>query len=164
MNLLQCFDAVGWVAGRASGLSKTEWWGAGVVICMERCADLHMAQLMPLLLTVSCFSKIQIGSTFLVPSHLGSPGKRAVKRMCVIVCLVNGMLMCVSAGRLPASVPPQAQPYSSSVGLSSSSGAVSQSHTYRAAGGSPVGSQSTSVAQPPPWSTPPRMPLPARGT
>jgi len=38
-----------------------------------------MAQLMPLLLTVSCFSKIQIGLTFLVPAHPGSPGKRAVK-------------------------------------------------------------------------------------
>ena len=37
------------------------WWGAGVVICLERCADLHMAQLMPLPLTDSCFSKIQIG-------------------------------------------------------------------------------------------------------
>jgi len=34
-----------------------------------------MAQLMPLPLTVSCFSKIQIGFTFLVPAHLGSPGK-----------------------------------------------------------------------------------------
>jgi len=34
-------------------------------------------------LTVSCFSKIQIGFTFLVPAHLGSPGKRAVKRVCV---------------------------------------------------------------------------------
>jgi len=45
---LQCFDAVGWVAGRASGLYKTEWWGAGMVICLERGADLHMAQLMPL--------------------------------------------------------------------------------------------------------------------
>ena len=43
---------------------KTEWWGAGVVICLERGADLHMAQLMPLPLTVSCFSKIQIGSAF----------------------------------------------------------------------------------------------------
>jgi len=32
---LQCFDAVGWVAGRASGLYKTEWWGAGMVICLE---------------------------------------------------------------------------------------------------------------------------------
>ena len=62
---------------------KTEWWGAGVVICLERGADLHMAQLMPLPLTVACFSKIQIGFTFLVPAHLGSPGKRAVKRVCV---------------------------------------------------------------------------------
>ena len=61
---------------------KTEWWGAGVVICLERGADLHMAQLMPLPLTVSCFSKIQIGFTFLVPAHPGSPGKRAV---CVTV-------------------------------------------------------------------------------
>ena len=40
---------------------KTEWWGAGVVISLERGADLHRAQLMPLPLTVSCFSKIQIG-------------------------------------------------------------------------------------------------------
>jgi len=37
---------------------KTEWWGAGVVFCVERGADLHMAQLMPLPLTVSCFSKV----------------------------------------------------------------------------------------------------------
>jgi len=41
--------------------------------------DLHMAKLMPLPLTVSCFSKIQIGFTFLVPAHPGSPGQRAVK-------------------------------------------------------------------------------------
>jgi len=60
---LQCFDDVGWAAGRASGLQKTEWWDGGVVICLEQGADLHMAQLMPLPLTVSCFSKIQIGST-----------------------------------------------------------------------------------------------------
>ena len=45
--------------------------------------DLHVAQLMPLPLTVSCFSKIQSGFTFLVPAHLCSPGKRAVKRVCV---------------------------------------------------------------------------------
>ena len=51
--------------------------------------DLHMAQLMPLQLTVSCFSKIQIGFTFLVPAHLGSPGKRAVKWVCV--CLTEGL-------------------------------------------------------------------------
>jgi len=48
--------------------------GAGMVNCLEQGADLHMAQLMPLSLTVSCFSKIQIGSTFLVPAHRGSPG------------------------------------------------------------------------------------------
>ena len=45
-----------------------------------------MAQLTPLPLTVSCFSKIQIGFTFLVPAHPGSPGKRAVKRVCVSPC------------------------------------------------------------------------------
>jgi len=46
-----------------------------VVISLERGADLHTAQLMPLPLTLSCFSKIQIGFTFLVLAHLGSPGK-----------------------------------------------------------------------------------------
>ena len=50
-----------------------------MVICLERDADLHTAQLMPLPLTVSCFRKIQIGFTFLVPAHLASPGQRAVK-------------------------------------------------------------------------------------
>ena len=55
----------------------------GVVFCLERGADLHMAQQMPLPLTVSCFSKIQFGFTFLVPAHPGYPGQRAVKRVCV---------------------------------------------------------------------------------
>jgi len=50
-----------------------------MVICLEQGADLRMAQLMPLPLTVSCCGKIQIGLTFLVLAHLGSPGKRAVK-------------------------------------------------------------------------------------
>ena len=54
-----------------------------MVICLERGADLHMAQQMPLPLTVSCFSKIQFGFTFLVPAHPCSPGQRAVKRVCV---------------------------------------------------------------------------------
>jgi len=52
----------------------SEWWGAGVVIWLERGADLHMAQRIPLPLTVSCISKIQIGFTFLVPADPGSPG------------------------------------------------------------------------------------------
>ena len=73
-HCLQCFDTVGWAAGRASGLQKTEWWGAGVLVCLVRGADLHMAQRIPLPLTVSCSSKIQIRFTFLVPAHPGSPG------------------------------------------------------------------------------------------
>ena len=55
---------------------KNQQWGAGVVICLERDAGMHMAQLMPLPLTISCFSKIQIGFTFLVPAHPGSPVKK----------------------------------------------------------------------------------------
>jgi len=57
-----------------------------VVISLEQGADLHMAQLMPLPLTVSCFGKIQTDFTFLVPAYLGSRGQRAVKRVCVLVC------------------------------------------------------------------------------
>jgi len=40
------------VAGRASGLEKTEWWDAGMVMCLDQGADLHMAQLMPLPITI----------------------------------------------------------------------------------------------------------------
>ena len=74
------------LVGRQEGhpSCKTEWWVAGVVICLERGADLPIAQVMPLPLTVSCFSKIEIGFTFLVPAHRGSPGKRAIKRVCVL--------------------------------------------------------------------------------
>jgi len=55
---------------------KKQWWGAGMVVCLEQGADLHMTQLMPLPLTVSCFTKIQTGFTLLVPAHLDSPGKK----------------------------------------------------------------------------------------
>ena len=82
-----------------------------MVICLEQGADLHMAQLMPLPLTVSCFSKIQIGYTFLVPAYPGSPGQRAVKRVrvCVCVCVWYGMVRygevyaCMGCGEVPAS-------------------------------------------------------------
>ena len=63
-----------------------------MVISLERGADLHMAQLMPLPLTVSCFSKIQIGFAFLVPAHPGGPGKRAVKH---VVCVCVRACVCV---------------------------------------------------------------------
>jgi len=66
-----------------------------VVVCLERGADLHMAQLMPLPLTVSCLSKIQIGFTFLVPTHPGSPGKRAIKRVCMCMCVYVCVCVCV---------------------------------------------------------------------
>jgi len=59
-----------------------------VVICTERGADLHTAQLMPLSLTVSCFSEIQIGFTSLVPAHPGSPGKGPLN-VCVCVCVTS---------------------------------------------------------------------------
>ena len=58
-----------------------------MVICLEQGADLHMAQWISLPLTVSCFSKIQIVFTFLVRAHPGGPGQRAVKRVCVCVCV-----------------------------------------------------------------------------
>jgi len=60
------FSALTLLVERQEGIRhvKTEWWGAGVVVCLKQGADLHMAQLMPLPLTVSCFSKIQIGLPF----------------------------------------------------------------------------------------------------
>jgi len=76
------------LVGRQEGhraCKKTERWGAGMVICLERGADLHMSQLMPLPLTLSCFSKIQIGFTFLVPADLGIPGKKGPLNVCVCV-------------------------------------------------------------------------------
>jgi len=89
--LCGAYSALTLLVGRQEGhpaCKKTEWWGAGVVFCLERGADLHMAQLMQLPLTVSCFSKIRISFTFLVPAHLDSPGKGAIKRVCV--CLQHG--------------------------------------------------------------------------
>ena len=91
----QCFafSALTLLVERQEGhpaCKETERWGAGMVICLERGADLHMAQLMPLPLTVSCFSKIQIGFYL---SGDGSPGcvcvcacVRACVRVCVCVC------------------------------------------------------------------------------
>ena len=83
------------LVGRQEGhpaCQKLEWWGGGMVICLERGADLHMSQLMPLPLTVSCSSKIQSGFTFLVSAHLGSPGKGPLN-VCVCVCVSVMMMM-----------------------------------------------------------------------
>jgi len=56
-----------------------------MAICLECGADLHMAQLMPLSLTVSCFSKIRIGFTFLVPAYPGVLDKWPLNGPCVCV-------------------------------------------------------------------------------
>jgi len=70
-----------------------------MVICLEQGADLQMAQLMPLPLTVSCSSKIQIGFTFLVQADLGTPGKRPLNR-CVCVCMkLTGHVAVLWCGR-----------------------------------------------------------------
>ena len=61
--------------------------------CLERDADLHIAQLMQLPLTVSCFSKIQIDFKFLIPAHPGSPRQRAVKRVCVCIMILDDDLV-----------------------------------------------------------------------
>jgi len=68
-----CFSTLTLLVGRQQAYlaCKNEWWGAGMVICMERGADLHMTRLMPLPLTISCFSKIQIGFCL---SGTSSPG------------------------------------------------------------------------------------------
>ena len=87
-----CYDALVlwrcWLGGRKGirPVKNFEWWGTGMVICLERGADLHVAVLMSLPLTVSCFSKIQIGFTLLVPAHPGSPGKGPLNG-CVCVCV-----------------------------------------------------------------------------
>ena len=57
-----------------------------MVICLERGADVP--------LTVSCFSKIQIGFTFLVPSHPGIPGKRATKWVRLVVVVTVFVYSC----------------------------------------------------------------------
>jgi len=78
-----------WLGGR-NGIRpvKTEWWGAGVAVCLERGADLQMAQVMPLPLTVFCFSKIQICLPFSYRLARVVPDKETLNG-CVCVCYHN---------------------------------------------------------------------------
>jgi len=83
------FSALMLLVGRQEGhpaCKKLEWWDAGVVICLVRGADLHMAQLMPLPLTVFCFSKIQIGLPFWYRPTRVVPEKGPLNG-CVCVCV-----------------------------------------------------------------------------
>jgi len=96
------FSALTLLVGRQEGhpaCKKTEQWGAGVVICLERGADLHTAQLMPLPLAVSCSSKIQIGFTFLIPAHPRVVPDKGPLNGCV--CLSGTGTECVVTGRKP---------------------------------------------------------------
>ena len=84
VSCYSAFSALTLLVGRQEGhlaCKKTEWWFAGMVICLERDATATHC------LLLQCFSKIQICFTFLVPAHAGSPGQRAVKRVCVCVCV-----------------------------------------------------------------------------
>ena len=84
------FSALTLLVGRQEGHPACKKQSGGVLAwlsCLERGADLHMAQLMPLPLTVSCSSKIQIGFTFLVPAYPGCPGKEAVKWLLLLLLL-----------------------------------------------------------------------------
>ena len=94
------FSALTLLVGRQDGhpaCKKLQWWGTGVVISLERVVDLHVAQLMPLPLTVSCFRKIQIGFTFLVPAHPGSPGKGPLNGcVCTVINKQAGWLVGIS--------------------------------------------------------------------
>jgi len=89
---IQCFDALGWSAGRASGLQKTGWWNVGVVKCLGQGTDLHMAQLMTLPVTVSCSTKSSLvlpfwcQLTWVVPDKI-QEGREMVVCVCVCVCV-----------------------------------------------------------------------------
>ena len=79
-----------WLGGR-KGIQPVknidmEWWGAGMVICLERGAnDLHMVQLMPLPPHHLLLQQNPEWFILLVPAYPGCPGKKAVKRLCVCV-------------------------------------------------------------------------------
>jgi len=73
--------------------------GAGMVICLQRGADLHTTQKIPVPLTFSCFSKIQIGFTFLVPAHPGSPGQRPLNGCVCVLCPSLGIGMWILASK-----------------------------------------------------------------
>jgi len=83
------FSALTLLVGRQEGHLACKTLSGGVLAWLSVWSEVQtcMAQLMPLPLTVSCFTKIQIGFTFLVPAHPGSPGQRTIKWVCVCVCV-----------------------------------------------------------------------------
>ena len=90
MGVTSAFSALTLLVGRQEGHPACKKPNGGCwrgYLSGTRCRLAYcMTQLMPLPLTVSCSSKIQLGFTFLVPAHPGSPGQRAVKWVCVCMC------------------------------------------------------------------------------
>ena len=84
--LFSAFSALTLSVGRQEGHPACKKLSGGKLAWLSVWSEVQIfreAQLMPLLLTVSCFSEIQTGFAFLVPAQSGSPGQRAVKRVCV---------------------------------------------------------------------------------
>jgi len=83
------FSALTLLVGQQEGHPACKKLSGGVLTWLSVWSEVltHMAQLMPLPLTVSCSSKIQTGFTFLVPAHPGSPGQGALNG-CVCVCVL----------------------------------------------------------------------------
>ena len=95
LYLPSAFGALTLLVGWQEGHPVCKKQSGGVLAWLSAWSEVQtciMAQLMPLPLAVSCFSKIQIGFTFLVPARSGSPGKRAIKRVCVCLSKICSML------------------------------------------------------------------------
>jgi len=107
-NVLQqriAYSALTLLVGWQEGHQASKKLRGGLLAWLSVCSELHMAQLMPLPLTVSCFSQIQIGFTFQVPAHPSSPGQWAAKRVCVCVATeTHTMLAIVITIYLPQTV------------------------------------------------------------
>jgi len=89
------FSALTLLVGQQEGHTACKKLSGGV---LERGADLHIAQLMPLLLTDTCFSKIQIGLPFWYRLTRVVPEKGPLNRcVCVCVVVVVAVVGCISA-------------------------------------------------------------------
>jgi len=78
-----------WLGGSKSirPIKKPDWWGAGVIICLQWGAnDLHTVQLIPLSPHCLCFKKINNGFILLVPAYPGCHGKRPLNECCCFCC------------------------------------------------------------------------------
>ena len=82
------------LVGRQPGHPACKNWAVGCwrgYLSGARCRLAYGPADGPAPLTVSCFSKIQSGFTFLVLAHPGCPGKRAVEWECVYVMLFDSI-------------------------------------------------------------------------